>query len=403
MPGTPTTDKPSLTLDAKALLDVLRDPFIATDERGYVQYQSAAWRVFVAEHDLDDAGLIVGAEYMAGFWATFAPRAPDADALAIGLRAILGGDLPHFELEAPYRAADSERWLMVTILPWDGGALIQHRDISQRKRDKQALRQAEAMLAAMPDLMFRLSRAGEYLDCKISPDHELYVPPEQVIGKRLHDLMAPEMADAWLEWIAKALDSGQTQVYEYRMPTPQHGIRDFEARLLVSGIDEVLTIARDITERKQAEEALRRSADQQQIIRLQAAALRELSTPLIPISDDVLVMPLVGAVDTGRAQQVLEALLDGVAAGRARIAILDITGVPVVDTQVANALIQAAQAVRLLGAKVILTGIRPEVAQTLVGLGVDLGSLVTRARLQDGIMYAMRYSASASPNLTKVG
>jgi rsbT co-antagonist protein RsbR len=281
---------------------------------------------------------------------------------------------------------------MLTIVPWDGGALIQHRDISERKRDEQALRQAEAMLAVMPDLMFRLSRAGEYLDCKISRDHELYLPPEQIIGKRLHDLMLPETADAWLEWIARALDTGRTQAYEYRMPTP-HGARDFEARLLVSGIDEVLTIVRDVTERVQAEEALRLSADQQQLIRLQAAALRELSTPLIPISDDVLVMPLVGALDTSRAQQVIEALLQGVAAGNARAAILDITGVPVVDTQVANALLQAAQSVRLLGAQVLITGIRPEVAQTLVGLGVDLSLMITRATLQDGIAYAMQRKA----------
>jgi rsbT co-antagonist protein RsbR len=241
----------------------------------------------------------------------------------------------------------------------------------------------------MPDLMFRLSRAGQYLDCKISPEHELYIPPQQIVGKRLHDVMPTETAEAWLVSIAQALESGRMQVYEYRMPTPR-GTRDFEARLLISGVDEVLTIVRDVTERKQTEEMLRRSADQQQIIQLQAAALHELFTPMIPISDDVVAMPLVGAVDTRRAQQVIEALLQGVAASRARIVILDITGVPLVDTQVANALLHAAQSVRLLGAQVLLTGIRPEVAQTLVGLGVDLGALVTRATLQDGITYAMR-------------
>jgi PAS domain S-box-containing protein len=389
MAGTPTTDEHSLTLNAKALLDVLPDPFVVLDEHGHVRHYNASWRAFIAANGLDDAGLTVGTEYVAGFSATFAPRPADADALAVGLQAILSGDLPHFELDSRYQAADAERWLMLTIVPWDGGALIQHRDVSQHKRDEQALRQAEAMLAVMPDLMFRLSRAGEYLDCKISRDHELYLSPEQIIGKRLHDLLPSATADAWLEWIARALDSGRTQVYEYRMPTP-HGARAFEARLLVSGVDEVLTIVRDITERTQAEEALRLSADQQQLIRLQAAALRELSTPLIPISDDVLVMPLVGALDTTRTQQVIEALLHGVAAGHARTAILDITGVPVVDTQVANALLQAAQSVRLLGAQVLITGIRPEVAQTLVGLGVDLSLTITRATLQDGIAYAMR-------------
>ena len=90
--------------------------------------------------------------------------------------------------------------------------------------------------------------------------------------------------------------------------------------------------------------------------------------------------------------QIVEELLTGVAANRATTAIIDITGVPIVDTQVAGALLRAAQAVELLGSRVVITGIRPEVAQTLVGIGVNLGSIVTRATLQDGIAYALRKS-----------
>jgi len=147
-----------------------------------------------------------------------------------------------------------------------------------------------------------------------------------------------------------------------------------------------IAIVHDLTERKRAAEERARLQDQ--IIQAQAATLAELSTPLIPISDEVVVMPLIGALDDRRMQQVLEALLHGVEQRRARMAILDITGVPVVDTQVANGLILAAQAVRLLGARVILTGIRPEVAQTLVGLGVNLGNIVAHSTLQSGIAYA---------------
>src|SRR4030095_15235352 len=108
------------------------------------------------------------------------------------------------------------------------------------------------------------------------------------------------------------------------------------------------------------------------------------------ISDDVLVMPLIGIVDAARAQQILARLLTGIAENHAHTVILDITGVPVVDTQVANVLIDAAQAVQLLGARTVLTGIRPEVAQTLVSLGIDLRNIVTRSTLQTGIAYAMR-------------
>ncbi|MBA3469489.1 MAG: substrate-binding domain-containing protein [Herpetosiphonaceae bacterium] len=129
----------------------------------------------------------------------------------------------------------------------------------------------------------------------------------------------------------------------------------------------------------------------EEVITAQKAALRELSTPIIPISDTVMIMPLIGTIDTARAQQVIETLLEGVAASRIRTAIIDITGVLLVDTQVANVLIQAAQAVKLLGAQVVLTGIRPEVSQTLVGLGIDLRGIVTQSTLQSGIAYAITH------------
>jgi rsbT co-antagonist protein RsbR len=138
----------------------------------------------------------------------------------------------------------------------------------------------------------------------------------------------------------------------------------------------------------------RQRALQEQIIQVQAQALAELSTPVIALTADTLLMPLIGAIDTARAQQILETLLHGVNAQRARIAILDLTGVPLIDTQVAAVLIQAAQAVRLLGAEVILTGIRPEIAQTLVTLGVDLRGVRTLSALQQGIAYALALHAS---------
>jgi rsbT co-antagonist protein RsbR len=173
------------------------------------------------------------------------------------------------------------------------------------------------------------------------------------------------------------------------LPTSQVIIAHREAD---SGEVEMLsTVMRDLTDVLFAEEE--RVRLKEDIIRAQAGALRELSTPLAPIADGVVAMPLVGSMDERRADQVLETLLTGVRESAARFAILDITGVPVVDTQVAAALLRAARAVRLLGAKVILTGVRSEVARTLVSLGVDLGSIVTRSTLQAGIAFAMRASA----------
>ena len=149
----------------------------------------------------------------------------------------------------------------------------------------------------------------------------------------------------------------------------------------------VLEINTDITARKEAEEAFARR--QEELIRAQSLAIAELSTPLIPITDDILVMPLIGIMDSGRAKQVMESLLNGLSSSRGQFAIIDITGVSVVDTQVANALIRAACAARLLGAEVILTGIRPEVAQTLASLDTDISALTTRGTLQSGIAFAL--------------
>jgi anti-anti-sigma regulatory factor len=129
---------------------------------------------------------------------------------------------------------------------------------------------------------------------------------------------------------------------------------------------------------------------QEQIVHVQEALLRELSTPLMPISEQVLALPLIGTIDQRRAQMMLTTLLDGVAARQALIVIIDITGVPTVDRYAANTLMQAAQAIRLLGAQVILTGIGPETAQALVHIGVCFDNVVTRGTLQEGIAYALR-------------
>lgn len=153
------------------------------------------------------------------------------------------------------------------------------------------------------------------------------------------------------------------------------------------GQTSVLGTCLDITERKQLEQE--RIGFQEALIHAQKTTLRELSTPLIPISNQVVVMPLIGHIDEGRAQQVLDELLQGVATHRARVAILDITGVPLVDAAVALALVQAAQAVRLLGTRVILTGMRPNVAQSLVALDSSLAGITTYGSLQDGIAHAV--------------
>ncbi|MBD1382146.1 STAS domain-containing protein [Metabacillus arenae] len=124
-------------------------------------------------------------------------------------------------------------------------------------------------------------------------------------------------------------------------------------------------------------------------VSLQKIALQELSAPLIPVFEHITVMPLVGTIDTERAKGIMENLLQGVVKHRSQVVLIDITGVPVVDTMVAHHIIQAAEAVRLVGAKCLLVGIRPEIAQTIVNLGIDLNQITTKNSLQKGIQTAL--------------
>lgn len=128
---------------------------------------------------------------------------------------------------------------------------------------------------------------------------------------------------------------------------------------------------------------------QEAIITAQRSTIETLSTPIVPVTDDVLVMPLVGTIDSARAMQIMDVMLTGIATHHARVIIVDITGVSVIDTAVANYLIQATRAARLLGTTVVLVGITPEVAQTMVQLGVELAGIVTRSNLQSGLEYAL--------------
>lgn len=126
-----------------------------------------------------------------------------------------------------------------------------------------------------------------------------------------------------------------------------------------------------------------------------SATIRDLSSPVLPVLPGVLVMPLVGSIDSGRVTTLTQTLLTAIEQQRAHLVILDVTGVPMVDTQVAQILLQTAAAVKLLGAETILVGLRPELAQTIVGLGVDLNALLIRSDLFSAVDYALRHHAQS--------
>jgi rsbT co-antagonist protein RsbR len=146
----------------------------------------------------------------------------------------------------------------------------------------------------------------------------------------------------------------------------------------------------NVTEQLAAERAAQAAAAQAETIRLQREMLRAISTPLVPLGDGVLLMPLVGSVDQARAEQMMSTLLDGVVTHAAEVAILDVTGVPSVDASVAEALASVTKAVGLLGARVVLTGLGPSAARALVELNLELGGITTKGTLRDGIAAARK-------------
>jgi rsbT co-antagonist protein RsbR len=130
--------------------------------------------------------------------------------------------------------------------------------------------------------------------------------------------------------------------------------------------------------------------ERERVIRQQQEAIRELSTPVLQVRERLLILPIIGVLDGQRARQLTEQLLRGIRSNRARVVVIDITGVPTIDSTVANHLVQTVDASRLMGASVIITGLSPEIAQTLVTLGVDLSKVNAVGDLQGGIEEAER-------------
>ncbi len=172
-----------------------------------------------------------------------------------------------------------------------------------------------------------------------------------------------------------------------------------QLEVIINGLNMVAEeLAASIGEERKAKEMLElrveeRTAELQTkvtTIEAQSRTILELSTPVLQVWDGILVLPLIGDVDTKRANQVAESVLEAIGRTQARFIILDITGVPVIDTAVADHLLKTIKAARLLGAEVIVTGVSSYNARTIVRLGVDLKETVTRGTLQSGLKSAMQ-------------
>jgi rsbT co-antagonist protein RsbR len=306
------------------------------------------------------------------------------------------------EYEYEYRMQHKSgewRWLLVrgnvTVRDEDGTPLRMSgtaKDITERKQMEMDLRIFKTFADKVPDAVAISDESTDLLYTNAAYQEMLGYSEEELSRMNFVDHFAPEDTDKVQEAVDQTIINKSWQdILPFQ--------RKDGTKLLVSSsgflvynekgdLSNFIGIFRDITQQLKEEEE--RQALQQQVIDAQRTAIRELSTPLIPLSSTVVLMPLVGSIDSQRAQMVMEVLLEGIAHYQSDTAIVDITGVKVIDTQVANALIQAAQAAKLLGSQTILTGIGPAMAQTLVHLGADLSTLITRGSLQAGIAEAMK-------------
>ena len=280
----------------------------------------------------------------------------------------------------------------------------------------------KTLIETMPQKIFVKDRNYRWNVVNQLFANDLNLSPEEVMGKTDWELFPKELADKYHADDVRLMESGKTEeiVEKYFVDgedrvvnTIKTPIKDKEGNIIG-----LLGIFWDITEKFRMQDELNqhrlhleemvknRTAElteinnllkkeisegkrRERIIEQQGQEILELSTPVIKIWNGIVVAPLIGSLDSMRTQQFIDRLLNTIVETNSEVALLDITGVPTIDTQTAQHLIEAITASKLLGAKVILTGVRPAIAQTLVHLGIDLTGISTNSSLSGGLKIAL--------------
>ncbi|WP_437310633.1 PAS domain-containing protein [Sorangium sp. So ce388] len=388
------------TVSPEALLSSIREPAAMLDHEGHVRAVNAAWSRLDVEQALAGHRFAVACDYLA---CCAEVRSVElVEVLARGVRDVLAGRARSSTLEYGCESAAPLRHfeLVASALPADDGvgALITHYDVTDREVLAAARRDAEERLSYVLEML-----PEGYWDWNTATDAVYYSDRwceslgyapgelEPNVGAWVK-LLHPDDVSRVMEAVNAYLE-GRSPIYQcetrLRMKDGKYRWNIDRGRIVARDASgkplRMVGMEVDITARREAE----------LVIEEQSRRLRDLSTPLIPITDKVVVMPLIGIVDAQRADQVLATLLEGLSRAQASVAILDVTGVSLIDSHVASVLVNAAKAVGLLGAQVVLTGLRPEVAKTLVKLDVPWGNIVMRGTLQSGIAYATRADRGA--------
>lgn len=418
---------------SQAVLNSLQAHIAVLDREGNIVAVNEAWRRFSGDNGGAAAGTDVGANYLAVCDASAGDDGAGAREVLEGVRAVLAGERPSFRAEYACHSPDEERWFMLYAAPLPGGrggAVVSHLLITDRKRAERHLERRARQAALGADIGVALTEGGgplprllqrcadavvRHLDAAfarvwtLNPDEDvlelqasagmythLNGPHGRVpVGRFKIGLIAaerqphltnsvvgdPRVGDQeWARREGMVSFAGYPLVVEDRLVGV---LAMFARRPLPEDTLEALssvanTIAQGI-ERKRADEALAEYARERERL------LEEVSTPVVPVLEGVLVLPLIGSLDTLRMERATKAALQEVTRTGARAIIIDITGARVVDSHAVANLGNLVAALRLVGAAAVVTGVGAQAAQSLVGLGLDLHGLRTHRTLAQAL------------------
>ncbi|GIJ49492.1 hypothetical protein Val02_63780 [Virgisporangium aliadipatigenens] len=312
----------------------------------------------------------------------------------------VAADKGRHKIESWQSRRDGARfWASAVLTPIHGhdrsisGYVLVARDVSEAREQELAMRSMEQMLDAITDYeVIRLDQQGVVRSWNPGARTLKQFTAEEVIGHHVSMFYTEEDRRSGLaeREMAAAARAGRYETEGWRVR--KDGSR-FWSSISLSPIRDdkgevtgYVKVARDLTDRREQEQLVQRQRDE----------ILELSTPVIQVWDKVLVLPIIGTLDSARAARLTESLLERIAVDQAEVVILDISGVPAIDTDVAQHLLKTVEAARLMGTTSILSGVRPETAQAIVHLGIELGRLRSRNSLQDALQLALRLVGGGS-------
>ncbi len=308
-------------------------------------------------------------------------------------------DAPETSVE--FRVYRSERTLHAEMAQL---RLLHHEEAKRKLEQRtQELRQSEArqraILTSLSEVVFTLDEEGRFTSYHVPKEQAAFHDaPERVLGRHMREVMPELIADLLLGAIAELTQDDAPRTVNYAREQ-QGEVRFFSAKLSIlrDPVTErrgVTVIERDVTDRVRSEHALE---ERLALIQRQQETIQAMSTPIIQVWEGVLALPLVGLIDDRRAATITESLLETIVRTRARVAILDMTGVDVVDTAIAAHFIKIVHAVELLGAECLISGIQPAVAQTMTMLGAGIGRARTFGTMRSALL------AVTTPPLPRAG